>query len=88
MQTLLERLAPALPRLAARTGKAALAKAPTLPLPAAIVARAKTGFTVPTGTWMNAAIGKSGIAARRGRPLEAKGVTSRRWSQAVLHGFA
>ncbi len=42
--TLLERLAPAIPRLAPQTGKAALAKAPTLPLPSEIVARAKTGF--------------------------------------------
>jgi asparagine synthase (glutamine-hydrolysing) len=84
---LLESLAPAIPSLAARTGKAALAKAPTTPLPAGIVARAKTGFAVPAGVWMNAAIGKAGLAAR-GRPLEGTGLVSRGWSQTVLHGFA
>ena len=63
--TLLERLAPAIPSLAPQTGKAALAKAPTLPLPSEIVARAKTGFGVPTGAWMNAASGKAAVAATR-----------------------
>src|SRR5262249_30151724 len=45
---LLEALAPALPRLAPRAGKAALAEAPALPLPAEITAREKTGFGIPT----------------------------------------
>ena len=85
--TLLERLAPAIPSLAPQTGKEALAKAPTIPLPAEIVARAKTGFAVPTGAWMNAATGKAAVA-ERGRPLATKGLMSRRWSQTVLHGFA
>jgi asparagine synthase (glutamine-hydrolysing) len=73
---LLEQLAPAIPRLAPQTGKAALAKAPALTLPAAIVARAKTGFGVPTGAWL------------RGVPLTPRGLASRGWSQTVLHGFA
>jgi asparagine synthase (glutamine-hydrolysing) len=73
---LLEQLAPAIPRLAPQTGKAALAKAPALALPAAIVARAKTGFGVPTGAWL------------RGVPLTPRGLASRGWSQTVLHGFA
>jgi asparagine synthase (glutamine-hydrolysing) len=85
--TLLERLAPAIPGLAPQTGKEALAKAPIVSLPEEIVARAKTGFAVPTGAWMNAATGEAGVAVR-GRPLEAKGLMSRRWSRAVLHGFA
>jgi hypothetical protein len=65
----------------------AMAKAPSVPLPADIVARAKTGFGVPTGTWMDVATGKAAVA-ERGRPLEARGRMSRRWSQTVLHGFA
>jgi asparagine synthase (glutamine-hydrolysing) len=83
----LEEFAPAIPSLAPQTGKQALAQAPAVPLPAHIVARAKTGFSVPTGAWLNAATGKSAAAAR-GRPIETKGHASRRWSQAVLHGFA
>ena len=71
--TLLERLAPVIPSLAPQAGKAALAKAPTVPLPAEIVARAKTGFAVPTGAWMNAAPGKAAVAVK-GRPLEARGL--------------
>jgi asparagine synthase (glutamine-hydrolysing) len=84
---LLESLAPAIPSLAAQIGKAALAKAPSVQLPAAVVSRTKTGFTVPTGAWMNVAAGKAEVAAR-GRPLEATGLVSRGWSQTVLHGFA
>jgi asparagine synthase (glutamine-hydrolysing) len=85
--TLLETLASAIPSLAPQTGKEALAKAPTVPLPAEIVARAKTGFSVPTGAWMNAAAGKAAVGVRD-RPVEARGVMSRRWSRTVLHGFA
>ena len=47
--TLLRALAPVIPVLTPGAGKAALANAPTLPLPAEIVTRAKTGFSVPTG---------------------------------------
>jgi asparagine synthase (glutamine-hydrolysing) len=85
--TLLETLASAIPSLGPQTGKAALASAPSIALPAEIVARAKTGFGVPTGVWMNVAAGKGGIAVRD-RPLGARGLMSRRWSQTVLHGFA
>jgi asparagine synthase (glutamine-hydrolysing) len=85
--TVIEELAPTIPSLAPQRGKEALAQAPADPLPANIVARAKTGFGVPTGAWMDAAIGKPAVAAR-GRPIETKGFASRRWSQAVLHGFA
>lgn len=83
---LLRALAPVIPALTPGTGKAALAHAPTLPLPAEIVTRAKTGFNVPTGDWMNAAIG-SGLDPV-GRTPEAKGLISRRWSRAVLNGMA
>jgi asparagine synthase (glutamine-hydrolysing) len=85
--TLLKALAPVIPRLAPRMGKEALAKAPTVSLPAEIVGREKTGFSVPIGAWMNAAT-REAMFVQRGRPVEAKGLMSRRWSRTVLHSFA
>jgi len=82
--TMLKVLAPAIPSLTPGSGKAALAKAPAVPLPGAILTRAKTGFGVPTGAWMNAAVCEGSVP--EGRVLEAKGVISRRWSRAVLNG--
>ena len=67
--TLLDALAPAIPRLASHTGKEALAKTPSIPLPEAIVDRAKTGFGVPTGTWTRVANSRAAAAVRE-RPLE------------------
>jgi asparagine synthase (glutamine-hydrolysing) len=51
---LLRNLAPVIGRLAPGAGKTALAAAPSRPLPSAVTSRAKTGFSVPTGAWMNA----------------------------------
>jgi asparagine synthase (glutamine-hydrolysing) len=82
--TLLSTLAPAIPALTPGLGKVALAKAPTVPLPNEIVTRAKTGFAVPTGAWMNAAAGK--ISGSIGRVPDIKGLVSRRWSRTVLNG--
>ena len=79
--TLLRALAAVIPALRAGSGKAALAKAPAKPLPNDIVNRAKTGFNIPTGNWMNAAVGGS---EPRVRSSAAKGLISRRWSRAVL----
>ena len=84
--TLLRALAPVIPVLTPGAGKAALANAPTLPLPDEIVTRAKTGFSVPTGDWMNAAIGRGSDPV--GRAPEPKGLVSRRWSRAVLNGMS
>jgi len=81
--TLLGALAPAIPALTSGAGKVALAEAPTVPLPNEIVSRAKSGFGVPTGAWMNAAAGKG--SGPIGRAPEAKGLVSRRWSRAVLN---
>jgi asparagine synthase (glutamine-hydrolysing) len=83
--TLLRALAPVIPALTPGVGKAALAKAPTVPLPDEIVTRAKTGFSVPTGDWMNAAIGRG--LDPPGRAAEPKGLVSRRWSRAVLNSI-
>jgi asparagine synthase (glutamine-hydrolysing) len=84
--TLLSALAPVIPSLTSGAGKAALGKAPTVPLPHEIVTRAKTGFNVPTGDWMNTATSKGSESKVVG--LESKGLISRRWSRAVLNGVA
>jgi asparagine synthase (glutamine-hydrolysing) len=78
---LLKSLAPVIPRLAPGMGKAALARAPSRPLPDSVVARAKTGFTVPTGAWMSAA---SQPVSSSESAREPKGLISRRWSRLVL----
>jgi asparagine synthase (glutamine-hydrolysing) len=83
---LLRALAPAIPSIAPGMGKAALAAAPTEPLPEEIVTRAKSGFGVPTGAWINAV--SDDTSERTERRAESKGVISRRWSQAVLKGAA
>jgi asparagine synthase (glutamine-hydrolysing) len=80
---LLRSLAPVLMKLKRGMGKVALAQAPSVPLPDEVINRAKTGFSVPTGTWMAAAL-------KHGKPSkctpEAKGLVSRRWSRIVLVG--
>ena len=79
---LLRTLAPCLPHLRPGAGKAALAAAASTPLPADVVSRAKTGFSVPTGDWMADATG-AGPARRT------KGLASRRWArQLFTHGAA
>ena len=77
----LQALAPWLRGLVPGTGKAALARAPSRPLPEEIMARAKTGFGVPTGAWMNAVARDTKRAG-----TESKGVVSRHWSRTVLRG--
>jgi asparagine synthase (glutamine-hydrolysing) len=82
--TLLGALAPSIPMLTSGAGKAALANAPSRPLPNEIVVRSKTGFSVPTGAWMSAAADQA--LGRTSRLLDAKGLASRRWSSTVLTG--
>jgi asparagine synthase (glutamine-hydrolysing) len=84
--TLLRELAPAIPSIASGAGKAALAAVPTVPLPSDVVTRAKSGFSVPTGVWINAAIGDASDSITR--VPAAKGIVSRRWSKTVLKGLA
>jgi asparagine synthase (glutamine-hydrolysing) len=78
---LLKALAPMITKLAPGAGKAALAAAPSIPLPEAVVNRAKTGFSVPTGTWM-AAVSQCDKLSESAR--EPRGLVSRRWSRIVL----
>ncbi len=74
--TLLRALAPVIPAMKTGAGKLALARAPQASLPDEVVARAKTGFGVPTGAWL----------ATRGtdRVSPSKGLASRRWSHVVF----
>jgi asparagine synthase (glutamine-hydrolysing) len=81
--TLLRSLASILPVLTPGAGKAALAQVPTVPLPDEILTRAKTGFAVPTGAWLDAAI--EGDSGSKGKMVVSKGLVSRRWSKAVLN---
>ena len=82
---LLQSLAPAIGGLVPGAGKAALAQAPTVPLPNEILNRAKTGFGVPLGAWMDGAAGADRLS---GSVYEPKGLVSRRWAQVVLAGLA
>lgn len=66
------------PYLSGRSGKAALAASPGIPLPAEVANRAKTGFGVPTGAWLDRIIGDNGSA-------KTKGEASRGWAGHVLH---
>ena len=73
---LLRTLAPVIPAMTAGAGKLALAKAPSTPLPDAVIARAKTGFSVPTRAWLETPETAQGASS--------KGLASRRWSRMVL----
>lgn len=70
-------LAPSLPTLVPGAGKKALAVAPAVPLPESVRGRSKTGFSVPTGSWM---------AHTTGPALQqfSKGQASRDWAKLVL----
>jgi asparagine synthase (glutamine-hydrolysing) len=76
---LLEELAPCLTRLPPGTGKATLANVPSRPLPADVINRAKTGFDVPIGAWINNALGSSKLAKR--------GNQSRAWARIVIKNW-
>jgi asparagine synthase (glutamine-hydrolysing) len=73
-------LAPSLATLTPGIGKAALASAPSIPLPEVVRMRAKTGFVVPTGNWMRHAASLA--------PLPTMGQASRDWSKLVLNRLA
>jgi len=50
--TLLQQIAPYLAGISGGTGKALLARAPSIPVPPAIVKRSKTGFSIPISEWI------------------------------------
>jgi asparagine synthase (glutamine-hydrolysing) len=81
---LLGALASSIPAITKGAGKAALAATPMTPLPKEVVTRAKSGFVVPTGAWINSVV--EDASRPIGRKPDSKGIVSRRWSQAVLNG--
>ena len=80
--TLLEKVAPFAGTQARWGAKAALANAPRVPLPSAVVQRAKTGFGVPTGSWVGEA-GRKTLCPADTRETS-RGLDSREWSRHVL----
>lgn len=79
--TLLARIAALGPPPAAMP-KAGLARAPRRALPEAVVRRSKTGFVVPTGSWIAAENKRAAPSAPGGRSR--KGIDSRAWARRVL----
>ena len=82
---LLRALAPFIPTLQPGLGKSLLARVPKTPLPEENVARAKTGFSVPTNSWMLTANTRG--AWPRLPVDETRGHISRAWSLAVLDSW-
>ncbi|MFT3722166.1 MAG: asparagine synthase (glutamine-hydrolyzing) [Hyphomonadaceae bacterium] len=74
-------VSPSIARFANRQGKRALAQSPSVPLPAAIAERAKTGFIVPTQAWMAHRLDLGATADAT------KGQVSRALSRAVFGAF-
>ena len=74
---LLEAIAPRTASLKPGEGKALLASAPAIPIPADIVARAKTGFGIPVGDWL-----RGDVEHHEDRR------TSRRWAHVVERRYA
>ena len=81
----LRKVAPLAGRVLATSGaiypKASLALSPSTPLPAGVIARAKTGFTTPIARWLqtNGLPNSRTAAQRRKVPLTAH--WSRQWAE-------
>lgn len=75
---MLRAISPLMPALGAdpKAGKNALAAAPNLAVPHAVVARPKTGFGVPTAHWLSTGPGPQN-----------KGAASRAWAREVFECF-
>ena len=75
--TLLQALAPYMSGFADGAGKAMIARSPRKPLPAAVVNRPKTGFSIPMAQWLSAAAQRRDWRRRSdaGQPRNAVGKT-------------
>lgn len=73
---LLARIAPLTATLEPGEGKAALASAPSKPLPRAVATRPKTGFDTPLGVWMATRLKQQAV--------ETRGEVSRLWARHLL----
>jgi asparagine synthase (glutamine-hydrolysing) len=81
---LVDVLARIIAKVAPAAGKAALARAPSTPLPEAVLSRAKAGFSVPMGPWISAAYQRWEPSERVREP---KALVLRRWSRVALAGL-
>lgn len=78
---LLRDLMPVIRSFGRLNGKRMLANSPATPLNRGIVERAKTGFGIPLGAWMNGVLGEATTPAK---PAAIQGGTgSRRWASVV-----
>jgi asparagine synthase (glutamine-hydrolysing) len=82
---LLEKVAPLAGRMHHASSKALLAAAPCIPLPHGVVYRKKTGFGVPTGSWLSNTPPSKPTKLAPSQILS-KGQGSRAWSRIVLGG--
>jgi asparagine synthase (glutamine-hydrolysing) len=83
--TLFRSLAHLIGGLVPGAGKAALALAPSQPLPEFVLGRAKTGFVVPIGAWMAGVANDHDGAAKA---MTSNGLVSRKLSRAVFSALA
>lgn len=72
---LLRKLSPVTARIDGRSGKVALAMAPSRPLPELLVRNLKTGFSIPSSQWFDA--GNSSA-------VQSRGAASRAWASEVI----
>ena len=80
---LLRELMPAIRSFGRLKGKHLLASSPTIPLKQNIIGRVKTGFGIPLGAWMSAAM-EDGTAASPCRSAATRGgPSSRRWASTL-----
>ena len=72
---LLRKLSPITASITGRSGKIALAKAPSKPLPERLIGNSKTGFSIPSSKW---------LVADRSGPESSRGAASRAWANDVM----
>ena len=81
---LTKRIAPLMPVMPKGAGKRALGMAPSSPLPSSVLNRDKTGFGVPTMSWMEGALAEPIV----GPASDRKGGISRNWASFVIEATA
>ena len=72
---LLRKLSPVTAGIKGRSGKVALAMAPSKPLPERLIGNSKTGFSIPLSQW---------LAAGGSNPASSRGAASRAWAGKVI----
>lgn len=81
---LLQSLSPVLVAHRQLNGKSMLSMSPSKPLPDEIVGRSKTGFSVPTATWLNSAMGQMDVWQKTDLLRRDNCHWARRWAYIVM----